>query len=107
MEVLEANEAALCNQEVMTFLQEQKAEFSKPKPGKARTGGTVATLMLETLTSLENTPCKSKLQGDIKYVNNFVWNGFVFIVFIRIGQWIVNVSEMKNYQVSDLLSNAN
>ena len=67
MEVLDAQEAVLCNNEVLTFLQEQRAQFAQRKPGGAMGGGgSVATLMLETLSALESTPAKDQDPESVK-----------------------------------------
>lgn len=56
MEVLCAREALLSNYEVLAFLREERSQ--QVAQAKRRRTGNVATLMLETLTSLEQTPCK-------------------------------------------------
>ena len=60
MEVLEANETQLANTEVITFLREQRALLTGQSGNRDRArskrflSGSVATIMLETLTSLES-----------------------------------------------------
>ena len=57
MEVLDPSEAALCNYEVMSFLREEK---DRSNNSKDKCKGNIATVMLETLTALEDTPCNQQ-----------------------------------------------
>ena len=61
MEVLDAREAALCNYEVMTFLREQRLIFSERPRGQ----GSTATIVLETLTALENSPVVEQSEESV------------------------------------------
>lgn len=55
MEVVSAQEVSLANYEVLVFLQEQRHKMSKPGHYHGhKVSGSVATIMLETLTSLES-----------------------------------------------------
>ena len=59
MEVLKTSDCAVTNCEVLAFLREQRAKVAQSKLQKT---GKVATLVLETLSSLEKTPAVN--QGE-------------------------------------------
>ena len=64
MEVLKTSDCAVTNCEVLTFLREQRANVAE---SKLRKTGNVATLVLETLSSLQQTPCAN--QGRINCID--------------------------------------
>ena len=59
MEVVETSSAILCNSEVLQFLREQREEnlLKKNQYRKDNKGGQAATVILETLTHLDKSPC--------------------------------------------------
>ena len=59
MEVVETSSAILCNSEVLQFLREQREEnlLKKNLYRKDNKGGQAATVILETLTHLDKSPC--------------------------------------------------
>ena len=60
MEVVETSSAVLCNSEVLQFLREQREKNLQKKNQyrKDNKGGQAATVILETLTHLDKSPCK-------------------------------------------------
>ena len=63
MEVLDANEAVLSNFEVLGFLREERGQFRSSQHKKS--GGAVATVILETQTALESTPAKIQTEAKV------------------------------------------
>ena len=59
MEVVETSSAVLCNSEVLQFLREQREKNLQKKNQYRRDhkGGQAATVILETLTHLDKSPC--------------------------------------------------
>lgn len=59
MEVVETSSAVLCNSEVLLFLREQREKNLQKKSQYRRDnkGGQAATVVLETLTHLDKSPC--------------------------------------------------
>jgi len=65
MEVVETSSAILCNSEVLHFLREKREKNLQKKNQyrKDNKGGQAATVVLETLTHLDKSPC-ADLQTD-------------------------------------------
>ena len=59
MEVVETSTAILCNSEVLQFLREKRENNLQKKNQyrKDNKGGQAATVVLETLTHLDKSPC--------------------------------------------------
>ena len=59
MEVVESSSAILCNSEVLQFLREQREKNLQKinQYRKDNKGGQAATVILETLTHLDKSPC--------------------------------------------------
>ena len=65
MEVIETTSAILCNSEVLQFLREKREKNLQKKNQyrKDNKGGQAATVVLETLTHLDKSPC-ADLQSE-------------------------------------------
>ena len=63
MEVLKTSDCAVTNCEALAFLLEQRENL---RESKLRKTGNVATLVLETLSSLQQTPCANQARMDCK-----------------------------------------
>ncbi len=67
MEVVDDSEAVLSNYEVLGFLREERKELTGKKKGPSHhpRSGQVATLLLETLSSLESTVASTQTKEAV------------------------------------------